>query len=264
MSFNVPLVNFSGLNGWDLLILQISDTVDWSACPALTWFHWPCHPHSLSSSLSDSRGRSAAGRSRPLRPQWRRRSLQRWRLTGRNAGWNHYDSWPNMLINMWGISRMGDGAHAIQSLLLLRNISTWFTFIEWRWAYIGFLDCNYQKMCDDCVISSQVIMSKLMVQVSDAAELLAVHTYFPDMLLLRLLSFREPVFSSGERHSGQTQCQSARRDRATIGRVPVPSMKRLRDGSELQHLLPKVAIVQNTSIRLCLDSGSECLLTSLT
>lgn len=144
-SFNVPLVNFSGLNGLDLLILQISDTVDWRSCPALTWFHWPCHPHSLSSSLSDSRGRWAGGRNRPPRPQWRRRSLQRLRLTGRNTGWNHYDSWPNMLINMWGISRNGWSSCYIV-LLFLRNISTWFTFIEWRWAYIGFLDCNHQKM----------------------------------------------------------------------------------------------------------------------
>lgn len=38
-------------------------------------------------------------------------------------------------------------------------------------------------------------ISRLMTQLSDPAELLAVHTYFPDMLLLRLLSFRVPVFS---------------------------------------------------------------------
>lgn len=42
----------------------------------------------------------------------------------------------------------------------------------------------------------QVTISRLMKQLSDPAELLAVHTYFPDMLLLRLLSFRVPVFSS--------------------------------------------------------------------
>lgn len=42
----------------------------------------------------------------------------------------------------------------------------------------------------------QVTISRLMKQLSDPAELLAAHTYFPDMLLLRLLSLRVPVFSS--------------------------------------------------------------------
>lgn len=40
------------------------------------------------------------------------------------------------------------------------------------------------------------MMSNLMLQLWDPAELLAVHTYVPAMLLLRLLSFRLPVFSS--------------------------------------------------------------------
>lgn len=35
-----------------------------------------------------------------------------------------------------------------------------------------------------------------MKQVSDPAVLLALHTYFPDMLLLKLLNFNVPVFSS--------------------------------------------------------------------
>lgn len=42
----------------------------------------------------------------------------------------------------------------------------------------------------------QLTMSRLMMQLSDPAELLAVHVYFPDMLLLRLLNFSVPVFSS--------------------------------------------------------------------
>lgn len=42
----------------------------------------------------------------------------------------------------------------------------------------------------------QVTISRLMEQLSDPAELLAVHIYFPDMLLLRLFSLRVPVFSS--------------------------------------------------------------------
>lgn len=46
------------------------------------------------------------------------------------------------------------------------------------------------------VLYIQVEISRLMKQLSDPAILLAVHTYFPDMLLLRLLSFRVPVFSS--------------------------------------------------------------------
>lgn len=147
MSFNMRLVSFSGLNGWDLLLiticfatwrvwrclrfllLQINDTVDWSSlCRALTWFHWPCRPHSLSSSLWDSRGRSVAGWSRPLRPQWRRRSLQRSRLTGRNTGEIRYDRWPNMLINMWGVSRNGWSSCYTVTATLEKHISG-FTFI---------------------------------------------------------------------------------------------------------------------------------------
>lgn len=93
-------------------------------------------------------------------------------------------------------------------------------------------------------------MSKLMVQVSDAAELLAVHSYFPDMLLLRLFSFREPIFSSGRGHDVQTQSQRARRDKATMGRVTALSKSKFRDGSKLEHLLKIVAMVQNNSVSL--------------
>lgn len=46
------------------------------------------------------------------------------------------------------------------------------------------------------MLYSQLTMSRLMMQLSDPAELLAVQTYFPDMFLLRLLSFRVPAFSS--------------------------------------------------------------------
>lgn len=41
-----------------------------------------------------------------------------------------------------------------------------------------------------------VTISRLMKQLSEPAVLLAVQVYFPDMLALRLLSFRVPVFSS--------------------------------------------------------------------
>lgn len=44
-------------------------------------------------------------------------------------------------------------------------------------------------------------MARLMKQLSDPAGLLAVHTYFPDMLLLRLLSFRVPVCSSKQQRT---------------------------------------------------------------
>lgn len=47
-----------------------------------------------------------------------------------------------------------------------------------------------------CLCYVQVTISRLMKQLSEPAELVAVHTYFPDMLLLRLLSFKVPVFSS--------------------------------------------------------------------
>jgi len=53
----------------------------------------------------------------------------------------------------------------------------------------------------------QLTISRLMKQLSDPAELLAAHTYFPDMLLLRLLSFRVPVFSSeNSRHAHYSTC----------------------------------------------------------
>lgn len=42
---------------------------------------------------------------------------------------------------------------------------------------------------------AEATMSRLMKQLSVPAGLVAEHTYFPDMLLLRLLSFRVPVFS---------------------------------------------------------------------
>lgn len=44
----------------------------------------------------------------------------------------------------------------------------------------------------------QVITSRLMEQLSEPAVLLARQMYFPDMLLVRLLSRRVPCFSSAE------------------------------------------------------------------
>jgi len=41
-----------------------------------------------------------------------------------------------------------------------------------------------------------VMTSRLMKQVSSPAELDEVHTYFPDILLLRLFSFKVPAVSS--------------------------------------------------------------------
>ena len=42
----------------------------------------------------------------------------------------------------------------------------------------------------------QVLTSRLIKQVSEPAVFLAVHTYFPDMFLVRLLSLSVPRFSS--------------------------------------------------------------------
>lgn len=50
--------------------------------------------------------------------------------------------------------------------------------------------------CYDAVWYVQVTISRLMKQLSEPAVLLAVQMYFPDMLPLRLLSFRVPVFWS--------------------------------------------------------------------
>lgn len=49
---------------------------------------------------------------------------------------------------------------------------------------------------DACAVDVQFMISRVTEQLSDPAELLAVHMYFPDMLLLRLLSLRVPVLSS--------------------------------------------------------------------
>lgn len=44
----------------------------------------------------------------------------------------------------------------------------------------------------------QVMTSRLMEQLSEPAVLLALQMYFPDMLLVRLLSRRVPNLSSAE------------------------------------------------------------------
>lgn len=52
----------------------------------------------------------------------------------------------------------------------------------------------------------QVMTSRLMEQLSEPAVLLALQMYFPDMLLVRLLSRRVPYLSSAEQtHSQNTQ-----------------------------------------------------------
>lgn len=56
-----------------------------------------------------------------------------------------------------------------------------------------FLLINHNQGYTCCV---QFVMCRSISQVFSATVLLAVHTYFPDMLLLRLFSFRVPVFSS--------------------------------------------------------------------
>lgn len=56
-----------------------------------------------------------------------------------------------------------------------------------------FLLINHNQGYTGCV---QLVMCRSISQVFSATVLLAVHTYFPDMLLLRLFSFRVPVFSS--------------------------------------------------------------------
>lgn len=47
----------------------------------------------------------------------------------------------------------------------------------------------------------QVMTSRLMEQLSEPAVLLALQMYFPDMLLVRLLSLRVPCRSSAEKHT---------------------------------------------------------------
>lgn len=50
----------------------------------------------------------------------------------------------------------------------------------------------------------QVMTSRLMEQLSEPAVLLALQMYFPDMLLVRLLSRRVPYLSSAEQAHSQT------------------------------------------------------------
>lgn len=50
----------------------------------------------------------------------------------------------------------------------------------------------------------QVMTSRLMEQLSEPAVLLALQMYFPDMLLVRLLSRRVPYLSSAEQAHNQT------------------------------------------------------------
>ena len=55
------------------------------------------------------------------------------------------------------------------------------------------------------LIYAPVMTSRLMKQVSVPAVLEALHTYFPDMLLVRLVSFRVPAVSStGENREDDT------------------------------------------------------------
>ena len=52
----------------------------------------------------------------------------------------------------------------------------------------------------------RVITSRLMEQLSEPAVLLARQMYFPDMLLVRLLSLRVPCLSSAEQHTVTHTC----------------------------------------------------------
>lgn len=59
-------------------------------------------------------------------------------------------------------------------------------------------------MCGVQLSYVQVMTSRLMEQLSEPAVLLALQMYFPDMLLVRLLSRRVPYLSSAEQAHSQT------------------------------------------------------------
>lgn len=82
--------------------------------------------------------------------------------------------------------------------------------------FMGFKDAllkNKSSVVGSCVRACvyaqggyvQVITSRLMEQLSEPAVLLARQMYFPDMLLVRLLSLRVPCLSSAEQPHSYTR-----------------------------------------------------------